>query len=119
MNPLALVIEDDEDLSTIFSEAVQAAGFETKIIRDGQSAQEELAVLIPDLIVLDMHLPHVSGADIFTQIHADSRLKNTIVIIATADARIAEMYHDTADFVLVKPIAFTQLRDLTTRLRKK
>ena len=117
MNQLALVIEDDEDLSAIFSEAVQAAGFETKIIRDGQSAQEQLTELIPDIVILDMHLPHVSGGDIFIQIRADSRLKNTIVVIATADARMAEMYHETADFVLVKPITFTQLRDLTTRLR--
>ncbi len=118
MNQFALVIEDDEDLSIIFSEALQAAGFKTKIIRDGQSAQEQLAELTQSLVILDMHLPRVAGGDILSQIRADDRLKDVIVVIATADARMGEMYHDTADFVLIKPISFTQLRDLTARFRE-
>ena len=115
---LALVIEDDEDLSTIFSEAVQAAGFNTKVIEDGKSAQALLRELTPSVVVLDMHLPHVSGEDLYEQIRNDERLADTIVIIATADARISEVYRESADFVLIKPIAFTQLRDLTARLKR-
>ena len=39
-------------------------------------------------------------------------------VIATADARMGEAFTDIADFVLIKPITFTQLRDLTARLHK-
>jgi CheY-like chemotaxis protein len=118
MNNLALIIEDDEDLSTIFAEAVRNAGYEIEIIRDGRDAQSRLKEVEPDLIVLDMHLPYVSGQELFDQIEADKRMKNTVVVVSTADARMGEAYTDRADFVLIKPISFTQLRDLTGRLRK-
>jgi len=118
MNHLALVIEDDNDLSNIFSEALNAAGFETEIISDGKTAQTRLTELTPYLVLLDMHLPHVSGTELLEQIRGDERLKDTLVVISTADARMGEAMVDIADFVLIKPITFTQLRDLTKRLKK-
>lgn len=116
-NPLALIIEDDPDAATIFSEALQAAGFETEIVRTGDKALKRLAVTTPDAVVLDLHLPHVSGTDILRQIRADARLAKTRMIIATADPRMAELLRDQADLVLLKPISFSQLRDLAARLR--
>jgi hypothetical protein len=41
------------------------------------------------------------------------------VIITTADARMGEAYTDQVDFVLIKPISFVQLRDLTNRLKPR
>ncbi len=119
MNNLAMIIEDDIDLSNIFAEALKGAGFETEVIRDGALAQKRLKENIPHIVVLDMHLPHVDGAVLLTQIRADTSLKNTIVMITTADAQMGELYREQADFVLVKPISFTQLRDLTSRLHPK
>lgn len=113
---LALIIEDDMDLSTIFSEALKAGGFETEVIRDGNTAVQRLAATTPDVVVLDLHLPRVSGIDILHQIRADARLAETRVVVVTADARMAETLHDRADLVLVKPVSFTQLRDLAVRL---
>ena len=115
-NPLALIIEDDFDLSTIFAAALKASGFETEIVRDGRAAVQRLATVTPDVVVLDLHLPHVAGTDILDQIRADVRLAEIRVIVTTADARMAEMLHDQADLVLVKPISFGQLRDLAGRL---
>ncbi len=112
----ALIIEDDEDLSIIFTEALRLAGFDTKTIRDGQVAMDELDMCEPIVIVLDLHLPHVSGLEILAKIRADDRLKNAKVIIATADPRMSDLAED-ADFVLIKPISFAQLRDLSARLR--
>lgn len=116
-NPLALIIEDDPDAATIFSEALQAAGFETEIVRTGDKALKRLAVTTPDAVVLDLHLPHVSGIDILRQIRAEARLAKTRIIIATADPRMAELLRGQADLVLLKPISFSQLRDLAARLR--
>ncbi|MBN2386286.1 MAG: response regulator [Anaerolineales bacterium] len=115
---LALVIEDDEDLATIFSEALQAAHFTVETIRDGKQAQIRLFAVQPQVIILDMHLPNVDGMVLLRLIRADPRLKDTIIVVATADARMGELYVDEADFVLIKPISFTQLRDLTERLHK-
>jgi two-component system, OmpR family, response regulator len=119
MSTLALIVEDDEDLASIFAEALRGVGFEVEHIADGLKAQERLTNGTPPfLILLDMHIPHISGGDLLTNvIKKDDRLAKTMVIITTADARMGENYSDLADFVLIKPISFVQLRDLTSRLK--
>jgi DNA-binding response OmpR family regulator len=113
---LGFVIEDDQDLSVIFSEALQAAGFKTEIITSGDKALERLSNVVPQVVVLDLHLPRVAGMDILHRIRADKRLNNTRVIVATAHPRMAESLRDEADLVLLKPISFSQLRDLAAIL---
>lgn len=112
---LALIIEDDVDLSIIFSESLKAAGFEAEIIRDGALAVERLSCTQPELVVLDLHLPNVSGEELLTQIRSDARLSKTHVILCTADPRMADPLQEVADLVLIKPVVFSQLRDLAKR----
>jgi DNA-binding response OmpR family regulator len=113
----AFVIEDDPDLSEIFSRALQKAGFEVESILDGKIAQTRLGETIPGVIVLDMHLPHVDGPALLKQIRADQRLAKAKVIIATADNAQAEFYRSMANIVMIKPITFSQLRDISARLK--
>ncbi len=115
--PSALVIEDDEFLSEIFSKALESADFDTEVIEDGQKALDRLAEIRPDVIVLDLHLPHISGRDILKYIRLARHLAKTKVMVATADAVTAEMLREEANLVLVKPITFSQIRDLAARLR--
>jgi len=115
---LALIIEDDEDLSEIFGQALSAAGYDIEIIRDGRIAQERIQELIPKVITLDMHIPHIAGDVLLKQIRADARLQKTRVVVTTADAQMAESSRPLADLVLIKPITFSQLRDLTARLHQ-
>jgi DNA-binding response OmpR family regulator len=116
-NPLAFVIEDDEAHSELFSEALQKAGFEVEIFRDGQVGLSRLADVIPSLVVLDLHLPQVSGSDILNYIRSDPRLVKTRVVLASADPQLASFLRGKADLVLIKPISYFQLRDLVIRLR--
>lgn len=117
--PLALIIEDDRPQATIFNQALQIADFDTEIIQDGEAALERLAATVPALVVLDLHLPYVSGADVLRRIRADERLTKTKVILATADPLMAEPLQEDSELVLLKPISFSQLRDLATRLRPR
>jgi CheY-like chemotaxis protein len=117
--PLALVIEDDIDLSEIFSMTLRGGGFETEVISDGQAALNRLAGTPPALILLDMHLPHVAGTTILQAINADKRFAKTSVIVATADARLAEELHSNADLVLLKPVSVDQLRELAQRMLQR
>lgn len=116
-NPLALVVEDDDKLATIFSKAFEMAQFQVDIARDGQVALNQLAATTPEVVVLDLHLPFVSGIDILHQIRQDTRLAKCRVVIVTADLFRAEPLRHEADLVLIKPISFNQLRDLALRLR--
>jgi two-component system cell cycle response regulator DivK len=120
MSELALIIEDDEDLANIFAEALRGVGFEVEHVADGKLAQGRLKIgAVPYIILLDMHLPHVSGADLLHTIKGDEKFAKTMTIITTADARMGDMYSDKVDFVLIKPISFVQLRDLTARLKPR
>ena len=120
MGEPALIIEDDEDLASIFAEALRGVGFEVEHVADGKVAEERLkSGGVPFLVLLDMHLPHISGGQLLTQIQEDERFADTTIIITTADARMGEAYADQVDFVMIKPISFVQLRDLTSRLKPK
>jgi len=116
-NPLALIVEDDEKLSVIFTQAVKQAAFETDTARDGREAQEKLSRLTPALVVLDLHLPDISGATILREIRKTPHLAKVQVILATADPAMADSLEGQSDLVLIKPVSFTQLRDLAARLR--
>jgi two-component system phosphate regulon response regulator PhoB len=115
--PLALIIEDNPEQATIFTQALQMAEFETEVIQDGQAALDRLAVVVPALVVLDWQLPYVSGDDILRRIRADERLTKTRVILAPASSVMAGLLREKSDFVLIKPIGFYQLSHLAARLR--
>jgi DNA-binding response OmpR family regulator len=115
--PLALIIEDNEMLSNLFEEAFIEAGYETEIALDGQLAKEQLEKITPHLILLDLHLPHISGPVLLKHIRAESRFENTRIIVASADGTWANSLDAEADFVLNKPISYVQLRTLVSRLK--
>jgi CheY-like chemotaxis protein len=115
--PFAFIVEDNQDAVTIFQSALERAGYEVQVALDGAIAQEQLKVIIPDLIILDIHMPNVTGDVLLKQIRADERLKNTRVFLATADANMASHLRDQAELVLLKPIGFSQLKELAERFR--
>ena len=113
----ALIVDDHFDSAVIFSEALKWAGFETEVVYSGEAALARLAATAPDVVVLDMCLPRVAGADILRCIRADARLARTRVIVATADTQMADtLCCSEADVVLVKPIGFNQLRQVAASL---
>ena len=115
--PMAYIVEDDEKLITIFSQALKAAGFIVRNAADGQQAIEALSDLKPAVIILDLHLPGATGDKVLAHIRSNAQLKKTTVILTTADPLMADSLSEQSDFVLLKPISFSQLRDLTTRVR--
>jgi two-component system, OmpR family, response regulator len=113
--PLAIIVEDDPDLSTVFAEAVQAAGFASETIYNGTAALKRLEGTAPRLLVLDLHLPGVTGDRILDFVNEQPHLAGVQVIVASADDRSAQALYGKASLVLLKPISFIQLRDLAGR----
>jgi DNA-binding response OmpR family regulator len=119
---LSLIIEDNDGISSLYKEALEIAGFATHIVRDGQQAITELDQIKPDIIILDLNLPHVSGHYILRHIRANESFAKTPVIISTANTVIAEAMRDDLshnDFMLIKPIDVRQLQQLALRLTGK
>jgi len=117
--PTAFVIEDDRNLALAFAEAVKEADFEVEVFYDGQTALDRLAEATPNIVILDLHIPHVSGSQILDYIRSTERLKSIRVIVASADDHRAAELRGVADLVLLKPIGFRQLQQLATRLRPR
>jgi CheY-like chemotaxis protein len=115
--PVALIIEDHVDSAVIFSEALKKAGYETETVRTGDMALARLATAVPDLVILDLSLPRVSGPQILDEIRADPRLAQTRVIVATAHPQLADSIRAKVDQVLIKPISYTQLREVVGQLK--
>ena len=115
--PLAYIVEDNRDTVTIFRGALELADYEVEVAYDGAVAQKYLTEFIPDLIVLDLHIPNVPGDIILQRIRSDERLKETRVFLATADANMAAQLRDQAELGLLKPIGFSQLKELAQRFR--
>ena len=117
--PFALIIEDHLDSAEFFAAALSESGYETEIIRSGQDAIGRLPDIVPDLIILDLNLPHVHGSEILKAIRSDERLVDTRVIVATGHWQGAEEVEQEADLVILKPVGFEQLRDLASRFLPK
>jgi DNA-binding response OmpR family regulator len=115
--PLALIIEDDLEIAKILSLSLKNQ-FEVEILADGHAAIARLAQVVPALIMLDLHLPEVSGMDIFARIRSESHFDGTKIILCTADALRAEELRSQADLVLLKPVSPGQLRELASRMIK-
>lgn len=117
--PIAFIIEDDAKLGNVFSLALQLVQIDAELIADGKTALTRLNETTPDLIILDLHLPYVSGDEILRVIRANDRLAQVPVILGTADSRQADYLQEQAEIVLLKPISPKQLAELAIRLLKK
>ena len=114
--PLALILEDDPKLAELYETVLQHCQYETKIIESGQEAQEDLKSNTPDLILLDIHLPYVSGMEILEQIKADKRLKNIPVVVMTADLYTGKELDGQVEYIILKSHGISKLRDIATRV---
>jgi diguanylate cyclase (GGDEF)-like protein len=117
--PLALIIEDDRDIAALYRHVIDMAGYRTEVTLHGKLAVERLSNSQPDLVILDLNLPGVSGSEILKMIRKDKRLRETKVIVITAYPHIAESLSMEPDLILFKPIGIEQLSDLIERFHLK
>ena len=120
IKPFGIIVEDSISTAKIFSIALEKAGYITEIILDGATAQQRLAEITPDILIIDLHLPFATGEEILQHTQTNEQFKSTTVIIATADANFAQYMQtqENVDFVMLKPISMGQLRQLATRLKE-
>ena len=86
MGKTIMIVEDNELNMKLFGDLLGAHGYETIQIRDGENALEAARTEHPDLIVMDMQLPGVSGLEVTRLLKKDDHLKNIPVLAVTAFA---------------------------------
>lgn len=117
--PFALLIEDDRDIATLFRHVLDMAGYNSECVYDGIEAMKRLSVLQPDVVLLDLQLPGLSGVDILKNMRADERMKTIPVVVITAYAYYAKSLPVEPDLFLLKPVDIHDLSNLIQRLRDK
>lgn len=78
--PRVLLVDDENQFLEIFSAKLKAAGFQVQTARNGREALEAAGSYRPDLILLDMKMPGLSGADTLEEFKKRGMLKNTKVL---------------------------------------
>jgi two-component system, cell cycle response regulator DivK len=81
-----LVVEDNELNLKLFCDLLRAHGHETRAVADGREVLHEARAFGPDLIIMDIHLPHVSGLDLIIALKADAGLARVPIMAVTAYA---------------------------------
>jgi two-component system cell cycle response regulator DivK len=84
--PLILIVEDNELNMKLFHDLLEAHGYETLQTRDGMEALRLARQYTPDLILMDIQLPEVSGLEVTKWLKEDDDLKAIPVIAITAFA---------------------------------
>lgn len=91
---------------------LQQAGYEVRAVEDGTAALGALEDAIPDLVVLDVMMPGLSGLDVLRQIRATEALKHLKVVLLTSRARDTDVddgYNTGADEYVTKPFSPREL----------
>lgn len=81
-----LVVEDNELNLKLFCDLLRAHEFVAEPVRDGREALDRAREFVPDLIVMDIQMPHVTGLELIEQIRAADDLKAIPIIAVTAYA---------------------------------
>ncbi|WP_111415323.1 response regulator transcription factor [Billgrantia lactosivorans] len=85
-----LVVDDEPNIVLSLEFLMQQAGFEVETAEDGEGALAKVEQTAPDLILLDISLPGISGFDVLEQLRQDPRHARLPIIMLTAHGREVE-----------------------------
>ena len=110
-----IIIEDDPEIRGIVRTLLTGEGFQVEEAADGRSALERVFLTRPDLILVDLRLPGLDGAEICKRVRA-GRLETPIIVISAAQEEVDRvlLLELGADDFLVKPFG---ARELLARIR--
>lgn len=107
-----LLVEDEEDLVRSLSYSLEAAGYQVQSALDGTTALQLAAAQPPDIVLLDLMLPDISGLEVCRRIRASGQTPQPIVIMVTARGEEVDRvvgFEVGADDYLVKPFSVREL----------
>jgi two-component system, OmpR family, alkaline phosphatase synthesis response regulator PhoP len=108
MKTRILIVEDDPDIAELMARYLDRAGFQTERAANGREALHVVATRLPDLLVLDLMLPHVDGIEICRSLRASAATASLPIIMVTARADESERIVGLelgADDYLAKPFS--------------
>jgi two-component system response regulator RegX3 len=109
-----LVVEDEESFVDALTVGLRREGFHVQVARDGMSALDAFDAVNPDLVLLDVMLPRISGIDVCRQIRKRSQVPIIMVTAKSSEIDTVVGLEVGADDYVSKPY---RLRELVARMR--
>ena len=109
-----LVVEDEESFVEALTVGLERDGFQVEVARDGVEALDRFDAVHPDLVLLDVMLPSVSGIEVCRQIRTHSRVPIIMVSARTSELDVVVGLEVGADDYVSKPY---RMRELVARIR--
>ena len=119
MTQRILVVEDNDLNRKLFCDVLRASGFSVEAVEDGTAAIECAHQFIPNLVIMDIQLPNISGLDLIASLKRDTLLRDIPVLAVTAYAGKGdeERIRDAgAEGYLSKPVSIGPLTAAMKRL---
>jgi DNA-binding response OmpR family regulator len=107
-----LAVDDDANALRALRQILTQKGYEVAIAASGEEALERLGDGTPDLVILDVAMPGLSGFETCRLIRQDARFRDTPVIFLTAKGLLSDMAEGLeagSDLYLVKPVMASKL----------
>jgi len=113
----ALIVDDSDVLRRLIEMCLRPAGFEVVTAANGADAIDAAAEYEPDLVILDIGLPDMTGWDVLAALRASETNADTKVLILSGYADVhTEAQRLGADAALVKPFRNDELRTIAVDL---
>lgn len=107
-----VIVEDEADMADLVARRLVREGYRVDVARDGLAGLDRIRSQLPDLALVDIMLPHLSGTDLVTQLRQDPRTAAVPVIMMTAKGEEGDVVlglHLGADDYVVKPFSLSVL----------
>jgi signal transduction histidine kinase/ActR/RegA family two-component response regulator len=117
---LILVVDDNDDAADLLTLMLKQAGYETSAAADGPAALDAARRLHPQVIILDIGLPGMTGYEVAQELRRDAGLADTSLIALTGWGAPEDQRKARAagfDLHLTKPVAFEELRSALRRVK--
>lgn len=112
MSQTILIADDEPNIVISLEYLLQHAGYNVRIARDGQEAIEAIERDPPDLVLLDVMLPRVSGYDVCQRVRENAAWRHIRIVMLTAKGREVEVHKGLAlgaDSYITKPFSTQEL----------
>ena len=117
--PLVLCADDDRDILALLALRLEPAGYRVAQAIDGEQALSLARELLPDVVVLDVMMPRLSGTEVLAALRADGATAGLRVVLLSARAQEADVERGLeagADAYLAKPFQAPELLEVVGQL---
>ena len=118
--PLILIIDDDYEIVELLADVLACEGHKVETARDAAEGMQKARTVRPDLIILDYHMPGMTGAHLFESLRRNQATRRTPILFMSGEASPDDILKEVVDpqgaSFLAKPVHLEDFRNAVRKL---